>query len=67
MKNGIGNIGHLMMVNMWLCVGVLLVATVAAAYLKFGTTAALLGSVASIMLMIRSEAQQPEIVATDEA
>lgn len=55
------------MVNMWLSVGVLVVAAVLAAYLRFGNTAALLGAVASIMLMIRSEGQQPAFVATAEA
>jgi fatty acid/phospholipid biosynthesis enzyme len=54
------------MANMWLCVSVLVVATVAAAYLRFGNTAALLGSVASIMLMIRSEGQQPALVPIDD-
>lgn len=66
MKSGIGNIGHVLMVNMWLSVGVLLVAAVAAAYLRFGTAAAVLGSAASIMLMIRSEGQQPSPVAADD-
>lgn len=52
-------IGRLMMANMWVSVAVFTIAAVAAAYLKYGSTAALLFSVAAVMLMIRSEQQQP--------
>ncbi|WP_431282677.1 hypothetical protein ACQW02_25270 [Humitalea sp. 24SJ18S-53] len=60
-------IGRLMMANMWLCVAVLVAATVAAAYLNYGNTAALLGSVASVMLMMRSESEQPAPLPEQEA